>query len=89
MKILCVEDGSIDIDAIENGELKNGKVLVYRQGANPPFVLEVGDMSIVGIIGGYEKKWNKVKDALEKYSYYSNYCQEILNLMNELEREND
>lgn len=41
MKILCVEDGSVDIDAIENGELRDGKVLVYRQGSKPPFVLEI------------------------------------------------
>lgn len=41
MKILCVEDGSVDIDALENGELRDGKVLVYRQGSKPPFVLEI------------------------------------------------
>ena len=41
MKVLCVEDGSVDIDALENGELRDGKVLVYRQGSKPPFVLEI------------------------------------------------
>ena len=89
MKILCVEDGSVDIDAIENGELKDGKCLVYRQGARPPYLLEIDDQSLVKIIRSYEKKWDKVKDALLEYACQSNYCQEILNLMNELEREND
>ena len=41
MKILYVEDGSVDIDALENGELRECKVLVYRQGSKPPFVLEI------------------------------------------------
>lgn len=43
MKIICVEDGSIDIDAIETEGLKDGEILVYRQGATPPFVLDMGD----------------------------------------------
>lgn len=46
MKILCVEDGSIDIDKIESEGLQNGKVLVYRQGAKPPFVIEIDDKQI-------------------------------------------
>lgn len=41
MKILCVEDGSVDIEKIENNGLKDGQVLVYRQGARVPFVLEL------------------------------------------------
>ena len=43
MKILCVEDGSVDIEAIENGELAMSKVLVFKQGATPPYVIEVDD----------------------------------------------
>lgn len=34
--VLSVEDGSVDIDAIEEEGLSAGKVIVYRQGANPP-----------------------------------------------------
>ena len=41
MKILCVEDGSIDIDALKKEPLRDGKVLVYRQGSKPPFILEI------------------------------------------------
>lgn len=43
MRILCVEDGSVDIDALEeeaeNGKL-NDKILVYRQGSNPPYLID-------------------------------------------------
>lgn len=54
MKILCIEDGSVDTDAIEGNGLPNcnglvnanGKMLVYRQGATPPFVLDMGDIDI-------------------------------------------
>lgn len=43
MRILCVEDGSVDMDAIESGKLSNGKVLIYRQGAQKPFILDIPD----------------------------------------------
>lgn len=33
---LLVEDGSVDIDALEEEGLKPGKILVYRQGAQQP-----------------------------------------------------
>lgn len=33
---LAVEDGSVDTDVLESEGLYPGKVLVYRQGANPP-----------------------------------------------------
>lgn len=36
---LAVEDGSIDIDAFEEEGLAPGKILVYRQGAQLPVVL--------------------------------------------------
>lgn len=41
MQILCVEDGSVDLDALENDGLKDGMILPYRQGSTPPFVLEL------------------------------------------------
>ena len=34
--VLSVEDGSVDIDNLEEEGLAPGKILVYRQGANPP-----------------------------------------------------
>lgn len=38
--VLTVEDGSVDLNALEQEGLQPGKVIVYRQGANPPKFLE-------------------------------------------------
>lgn len=43
MKILCVEDGSVDLNTFEEESLRDGKVLVYRQGATPPYIVELTD----------------------------------------------
>ena len=59
MKILCVEDGSVDIDALENGELRDGKVLVYRSGARPPFVLEISEEY------NYQRFWKMLKNQMD------------------------
>lgn len=37
--VLAVEDGSVDIESLEDEGLSPGKVLVYRQGANLPKIL--------------------------------------------------
>lgn len=55
INLLCVEDGSVDMDTLEEG-LHDGKVVVYRQGAKPPFVLEINKSSDV-----YYNKWEKLK----------------------------
>ena len=39
IQVICVEDGSVDIEELQN--IQDGKVLVYRQGARPPFILEI------------------------------------------------
>lgn len=39
MGVLTVEDGSIDIDALEEEGISPGKILVYRQGSNIPRML--------------------------------------------------
>ena len=41
INILCVEDGSVDVERLEEEGLHDRKVLIYRQGANPPFVLKL------------------------------------------------
>lgn len=44
IKILCVEDGSIDelaMQQIRGGANLDGKMLVYRRGCKPPYVLEI------------------------------------------------
>lgn len=46
MGVLTVEDGSIDTDSLEDEGLPPGKVLVYRQGATPPRLLEVGKVPV-------------------------------------------
>lgn len=37
--VLAVEDGSVDVDMLEEEGLPPGKVVVYRQGSNPPHSL--------------------------------------------------
>lgn len=94
MKILCVEDGSVDIDILESEGLKDGQILVYRQGARPPFVLSLDNEY-------YDDKWHKLKELLEK-DIQENLCsknelvqhaievqQWVLDKMQELEEENE
>lgn len=40
--ILAVEDGSIDIDNLEEEGLPPGKIITYRQGSAPPIAVELG-----------------------------------------------
>lgn len=42
---LVVEDGSVDIDNLEEEGLAPGKVLVYRQGAQQPNIMKVDTIS--------------------------------------------
>ncbi|NLZ25159.1 MAG: hypothetical protein GX891_01680, partial [Clostridiales bacterium] len=42
MGVLAVEDGSVDTDNLEEEGLSPGKVLIYRQGSNPPILLNPG-----------------------------------------------
>lgn len=34
--ILCVEDGSVDVDELSEEGISGGKIIVYRQGSTPP-----------------------------------------------------
>lgn len=36
MGILCIEDGSVDVDELCEEGISGGKVIVYRQGSNTP-----------------------------------------------------
>lgn len=40
-KVLVVEDGSVDIDSLEDNGLAPGKILVYRNGSTPPSSLSL------------------------------------------------
>lgn len=42
MGVMAVEDGSVDIDGLEQEGISPGKILVYRQGATPPHMLDCG-----------------------------------------------
>ena len=44
MGVLTVEDGSVDTDELSEEGLLPGKVLVYRQGAKAPEMLDCGDI---------------------------------------------
>lgn len=44
MGVLTVEDGSVDTDNLESEGLSPGKILVYRQGANPPKLMSPGSV---------------------------------------------
>ena len=46
MGILAVEDGSLDIENLEEEGLSPGKVLIYRQGAGAPKMLASGNVPI-------------------------------------------
>ena len=50
--VYAVEDGSVDTDDLEENGLRPGKILLYRQGARPPFVL---DYSRVPVDFNYEE----------------------------------
>lgn len=84
MKVLCVEDGSVNVDAIESGELKDGKILVYRQGSKPPFVLDIPDETSAA----YKKfivVWEELKRFIEENEYWSEFAKDALKKMEEIE----
>ena len=63
MKILCIEDGSVDLDTIKN--LKNGDYIVYRQNSNPPFVLEIDE--------SFNKEKQRIKSEIVNDSHLNGY----------------
>lgn len=79
MKILCVEDGSVDIDALENGELRDGKVLVYRQGSKPPFVLEIPNNNVPRILKELKELQAMLERDRTRYNYSFSDKWEIIN----------
>nr|DAF29119.1 MAG TPA: portal [Caudoviricetes sp.] len=46
MGILTVEDGSVDTENLEEEGLSPGKILVYRQGANRPSIMDNGNVPL-------------------------------------------
>lgn len=78
MKILCVEDGSVDLNTLEEEPLRDGKVLVYREGATPPFVLELTDTN-KNIIEELRKVQSQLarNDRLQCLNYIVNRIKEL------------
>jgi len=54
MGVMTVEDGSVDVDELSEDGLSPGKILVYRQGANPPQMLQ--DTTIPEVFNEEEEK---------------------------------
>lgn len=44
MGVLAVEDGSVDVDALEQDGICPGKIIVYRQGSTPPRMIDCGSV---------------------------------------------
>lgn len=42
--VLAVEEGSVDVDALEEDGIAPGQIVVYRPGTNMPRMLEIGDV---------------------------------------------
>ena len=46
MGVFAVEDGSVDVDELAEEGLSPGKVVVYRQGSNPPSLMSAGSVPL-------------------------------------------
>jgi hypothetical protein len=77
MKILCIEDGSVDLENLpDRKEWRDDKVLVYRQGSRPPFVLDITEESqnkilsekydsLLEEIEVLNERWRKLKEFVQ------------------------
>ena len=68
MGVLCVEDGSVDVDAICEEGISGGKVIVFRQGSMPP-KFEANNLNTQPFIDSAE---NILK---EMYKLAESFCQ--------------
>lgn len=90
--ILCVEDGSVDLDDLMKTGLQEGKVLVFKQGSREPFTLTASVKDV------YKEMWKELKDnvqeTLDKISgYYDavewNILNRVLKTIKQIEGENN
>ena len=79
--LLCVEDGSVDLEELEN--LEDGKVLTYRKGSRPPYVLEIS-MPRKPFVS--QEKWNRLRQFCEDDTT-SYFARRVLDFMKEIEME--
>ena len=68
MGILCVEDGSVDVDELCEEGIPGGKIIVYRQGSNAPR-FEMDKLNTTPFI---ESSENILK---EMYELAKSFCQ--------------
>ena len=65
--VLSVEDGSVDIDNLEQNGIEPGKIIIYRNGSTPPKFLDPGK-----IPEDFEKEEEKLLDEINNLSCISN-----------------
>lgn len=58
--VLCVEDGSVDTDELEEDGLAPGKVIVYRKGASAPSI-EIPNNSVHDFISSEQRILEEMK----------------------------
>lgn len=63
MGVLTVEDGSVDTESLEQEGLQAGKILVYRQGSEPPKFLKEETLS-----GDFEKEEKRLLSEFNEIS---------------------
>ena len=63
MGVMAVEDGSVDIDNLEQEGISPGKILVYRQGATPPRMVEMGSVP-----GSFDAEENRLLNEFTQIS---------------------
>ena len=64
--VLTVEDGSVDIDNLENNGIEPGKIIIYRNGSTPPKFLDPGN-----IPEDFEKEEEKLLNEINNLSCIS------------------
>lgn len=72
MGVLAVEDGSVDLDELEQGELQKGKALVYRQGAAVPQI-EFPTMNTVAYIVSGDACIKQMNSMAEDFALLHGY----------------
>lgn len=63
MGTIAVEDGSVDVEELEDDGLAPGKVIIYRQGGNPPEMLTLGSVP--------EEFWKEEESLLTEFTKIS------------------
>lgn len=61
--VMAVEDGSVDIDNLEQEGISPGKILVYRQGATPPRMVDPGTVP-----SGFDAEENRLLNEFRQVS---------------------